>query len=187
MKWVPRPAIILVIALAIGAGGFAQAQTLTPGANLVIEGIPPISDDLVAKVAPYTEFRPSTLVAWHPAKPGVLILKPATNTEQLYFVASPGSEPEQWTDFPDAVAGATFQPKTGEYILFEKASDGDEVFRIFRMDIATRAVTPISTENERASPHRGIARAIASFTRRWQLTVKMPQEGRSPSCTLRTR
>ncbi|MBL0123074.1 MAG: S9 family peptidase [Betaproteobacteria bacterium] len=136
----------------MGAGGFAQAQTLTPGANLVIEGIPPISDDLVAKVAPYTEFRPSTLVAWHPAKPGVLILKPATNTEQLYFVASPGSEPEQWTDFPDAVAGATFQPKKGEYILFEKASDGDEVFRIFRMDIATRAVTPISTENERASP-----------------------------------
>ena len=59
--------------------------------------------------------------------------------------------PNSLTDFPDAVGGATFQPKKGEYILFEKGSGGNEVFRIYRMDLATKAVTPISDEKERAS------------------------------------
>ena len=129
----------------------AHAQFITPGSNLVIDGIPPISDELVAKVQAYTEFKPSGIVAWHPAKPGMLIRKRATNSNQLHYLASPGAVPEQITDFPDAVNGATFQPKKGEYILFNKASGGDEVFRIYRMDLASKTVTPISDEKERAA------------------------------------
>ena len=138
-------------ALAAAICGFAHAQYLTPGANLVIDGVPPIPDELVTRVQAYTEFKPSTLDAWHPAKPGVLIRKRAANSNQLHFVASPGGVPEQLTDFPDAVSGATFQPKKGEYILFQKSSGGDEVFRIYCLDLATRAVTPISDEKARAS------------------------------------
>ena len=36
-----------------------SAQFLTPGSNLVIEGVPPISNELVAKVQAYTDFKPS--------------------------------------------------------------------------------------------------------------------------------
>ncbi|MEP7154654.1 MAG: S9 family peptidase [Betaproteobacteria bacterium] len=130
--------------------GTTYAQNITPGTNLVIDGIPPISNELVAKVQAYTEFKPSAIVAWHPSKPGMLIRKRANNSNQLHFLASPGAVPEQLTDFPDAVNGATFQPKKGEYILFNKATGGDEVFRIYRMDLATKTVTPISDEKERA-------------------------------------
>ena len=145
-KWTGTAAL-----LAMAICGMARAQYLAPGPSLVIEGVPPIPDELVARVRAYTEFKPSSIVAWHPAKPGMLIRKRATNSVQLHYVASPGSVPEQLTDFPDAVTGATFQPKKGDYLLFEKSSGGNEAFRIYRMDLATRAVTPISDENERAS------------------------------------
>lgn len=128
----------------------AQAQFIKPGSNLVIDGIPPISEELVAKVHAYTDFKPSGIVAWHPAKPGMLIRKRATNSNQLHYLSAPGAAPEQLTDFPDAVNNASFQPKKGEYILFNKASGGDEVFRIYRMDLASKTVTPISDEKERA-------------------------------------
>ncbi len=136
---------------ALAICGFVQAQYLTPGANLVVDGVPPIADELVSKVQAYTEFKRADIVAWHPAKRGVLIRKRATHTDQLHYVASPGSVPEQLTDFPDAVRGASFQPKKGEYLLFEKGSGGNEVFRIYRLDLATKTVTPISDEKERAS------------------------------------
>lgn len=141
----------IATALALSVAPDAMAQFLTPGSNLVIEGVPPISTELVDKVQAYTEFKPSSIVAWHPSRPGVLIRKRASNSNQLHYVATPGGVPEQLTDFPDAVGNATFQPKRGEYLLFEKSSGGNEVFRIYRMDLATKAVTPISDERERAA------------------------------------
>ena len=141
----------IATALALSVAPYAMAQFLTPGSNLVIEGVPPISTELVDKVQAYTEFKPSSIVAWHPSRPGVLIRKRASNSNQLHYVATPGGVPEQLTDFPDAVGNATFQPKKGEYLLFEKSSGGNEVFRIYRMDLATKAVTPISDERERAA------------------------------------
>ena len=127
------------------------AQFIVPGSNLVVDGIPPIESALVDKVAAYTDFKPTGIVAWHPAKPGMLIRRRAGNANQLHYLASPGLQPEQITDFPDAVNGATFQPKKGEYILFNKATGGDEVFRIYRMDLASKVVTPVSDEKERAA------------------------------------
>ena len=140
-------AVVAVVAMA----GLAHAQFVIPGSNLVIDGVPPISNELVAKVQAYTEFKPSAIVAWHPAKPGILIRKRAANSNQLHYVASPGAIPEQMTDFVDAVSAASFQPKKGDYILFTKSHGGDEVFRIYRLDLATKSVTPISDEKERAS------------------------------------
>lgn len=129
----------------------AHAQFLKPGSNLVIDGIPPIPEEMIAKIAPYTEFRPAAMVAWHPTRPGMLVRMRAGNTNQLHYVDSPGAKPEQWTDFPDAVSSASFQPRKGEFILFEKGAGGNEVFRIYRMDLATKMVTPVSPDGERAN------------------------------------
>jgi dipeptidyl aminopeptidase/acylaminoacyl peptidase len=141
----------MLFAALLSAAIAAQAQFLKPGSNLVIDSIPPIPEEMIAKIAPYTEFRPAAMVAWHPAKPGMLVRVRAGNTNQLHYVESPGAKPEQWTDFPDAVSSATFQPKKGEFILFEKGAGGNEVFRIYRMDLATKVVTPISPDGERAN------------------------------------
>jgi len=131
----------------------AQAQFLTPAANLVVDGIPPIEVALTKSVEAYTEFRPSSIVAWHPARHAMLIrTRPiGGNSAQLHLIEKPGDKPLSITDFPDAVGGASFQPKKGEYILFERGAGGNEVFRIFRMDLSTKAISAVSPDNERAA------------------------------------
>lgn len=139
--------------------GVAHAQFLKPPDNLVIDGIPPISQALVAKVQAYTEFNPSCVVSWHPAQPTLLIRMRLHDTLQLHLVTTPGTKPVPITDFPEAVRGAWFQPRKGEYIVFEKANGGDDVFQLFRLDLATKTVTAISDANVSASPpawsHKG--------------------------------
>jgi dipeptidyl aminopeptidase/acylaminoacyl peptidase len=128
----------------------ANAQFITPASNLVIENIPPITEALTKKVEAYTQFKPSSIIAWHPIDGSILVRSRLNNSNQLHIIKSPGAKPESITDFQDAVSNASFQPKKGEYLLFERASGGDEVFRIYRMDLATKTVTPISPEGERA-------------------------------------
>jgi dipeptidyl aminopeptidase/acylaminoacyl peptidase len=128
----------------------AHAQYITPAANLVIENIPPIPEALTKKVEAYTQFKPSAIIAWHPTDGSILIRMRLNNSNQLHLVKSPGAKPEPLTDFQDAVSNATFQPKKGEYLLFARATGGDEVFRIYRMDLKSKTVTPISPEGERA-------------------------------------
>ena len=72
------------------------------------------------------------------------------NTTQVHRVTEPGAAPEPLTDFRDAVTGATYQPTTGEYFLFPRAEGGNETFRVYRYDVATKAVTPLTPDGERA-------------------------------------
>ena len=149
MNLFAKRALILVVAAA--AVTSAPAQFLKPADNLVIDGVPPISEELVKKVRAYTDFNPASIVSWHPVQSSLLIRTRLNNTLQLHLLSGPGMKPVPISDFPDAVNGASFQPGKGEYILFEKANGGDEVFQIFRLDLATKTVTAISDPNERAS------------------------------------
>ncbi len=127
-----------------------QAQFLRPPDNFVIDGVPPISEELVGRVQTYTDFKPSSVVAWHPTLQSMLIRTRINNTMQLQLVSAPGVKPVPVMDFPDGVSGASFQPHKGEYILFEKARRGNAAFQIYRLDIATKALTAISDSKQRA-------------------------------------
>lgn len=129
---------------------WAGAQFLAPGSDLVVDGIPPISTDLVARVQPYLEFTPTTLLAWHPAKPGMLVRKRTTKSSHLHYVASPGAIPERVKDLPDDADGALFQPKTGRHILFYRAADDKDERQILQMDFSTKAITSITGAKARA-------------------------------------
>jgi dipeptidyl aminopeptidase/acylaminoacyl peptidase len=141
---------MVLIALACASIFSAHAQFITPTSNLVIENIPPITEALTKKVEAYTQFKSSSIIAWHPTDGSILVRSRLNNSNQLHLVKSPGAKPEPLTDFQDAVSNASFQPRKGDYLLFERANGGDEVFRIYRMDFATKTVTPISPEGERA-------------------------------------
>ena len=141
----------LIPLIAALAATSAHAQFLKPADNFVIDGLPPISEELVAKVKAYTDFNSSSIVAWHPTQSALLIRSRLKNTQQLHLVSGPGMKPLPITDFADAVSAASFQPKKGDYLLFQKASGGDEVFQIYRLDLASKMVTAISDAKERAS------------------------------------
>ena len=142
-----RRLFVAVVSLLISS---AHAQFLVPNENLVVDGIPPISIETVEKISAFGSFSSASMAAWHPAQNAMLIRALGKSTTQLFMQIKPGASPEPLTDFPDAVAGATFRPKTGDYIIFQKARDNDEAFQLFRMDLAAKVVVPISDANERA-------------------------------------
>ena len=92
----------------------AQSGFVTPGDNLIVEGIPKIPSALAERVARYTESRSAGLASWHPTRREILISTRFGDTPQLHLVKMPGGARTQLTFFPERVAGASFKPKTGD-------------------------------------------------------------------------
>jgi dipeptidyl aminopeptidase/acylaminoacyl peptidase len=147
-----RALVLLASTLLVFEGAFAQGDVVTPPPALIVDGIPSIPAELAAKLDPYGEFRPHGMLSWHPQRREMLVRRRLNATNQVHVVAEPGTAPRPLTDFPDAVGNAAYQPTTGDYFLFARGEGGNEVFRIYREDVATKAVTPLSPEGVRAAP-----------------------------------
>jgi dipeptidyl aminopeptidase/acylaminoacyl peptidase len=140
---------LLAAALLAAFQAAAQEDVLEPNANLIVDGLPPIPMEVMRKVAPYNDFKPSRLFSWHPIRREILVGHRLKNTMQVHRVPEPGAALEPVTDFRDAIPNAAWQPTTGEYFIFPRAEGGNETFRAYRFDWATRAVTPLSPEGVR--------------------------------------
>jgi dipeptidyl aminopeptidase/acylaminoacyl peptidase len=143
-------ALALLASTLLAFHGAVAQDIVTPPPALIVDGIPPIPAELAKKLNPYGEFRPHGMLSWHPTKREILIRRRLNATNQVHVVADPGAAPQPLTDFPDAVGNAAYQPTTGEYFLFSRGEGGNEVFRIYREDVATKAVTALSPEGVRA-------------------------------------
>jgi dipeptidyl aminopeptidase/acylaminoacyl peptidase len=124
---------------------------LTPGDNLVIDGVPTIPADLPEQVGRYTESRTATLQDWHPTRAEMLITTRFGDTNQLHQVAQPGGARTQLTFFPDRVESASFEPTKGEYLIFHKGTGGAEFFQNYRYDLATGDITLLTDGKSRNS------------------------------------
>ncbi len=130
----------LAMAAEAAAEPAAAAAVLAPNPNLLVQGIPAIPQALAAEVARYTDFRGHSFVDWHPSKREMLVSHRAAggNTSQLFSLAAPVggklSEPRKLTDAADPVSRASFEPKQGRYIVFERANGGDEVAQLYRLN-----------------------------------------------------
>lgn len=152
----------------------AQTQTkqppaITPGDNLVVEGIPPIPTSIAEKVERYTNFRSASLASWHPKRREMLISTRFADTPQVHLVKFPLGSRQQLTFFPERVGGASFQPTKGNYFIFSKDTAGNEFNQNYRYDLATGDVTLLTDGKSRNS--RGIwsnkgDRMIYTSTRR---------------------
>src|SRR2546423_1186070 len=106
----------------------AQPDTITPGENLVTQGIPSIPASLAQVVDRYTNFRAASLEDWHPSKRALLIGTRFGDTAQIHAVEFPGGARTQLTFFADPVNGGSYQPGAGEYFVFSKATGGNPVY-----------------------------------------------------------
>ena len=134
------------------SGGAASAvEALAPNANLVVQGIPPIPMSLVRQAAKYTDFRGHSFVDWHPTKREMLVShRPAGgSTVQLFRIPNPMAAPEPLTDFADPVRSASFEPRRGDYLVFERGSGGNEAYQLYRLDLASKKVTPLTDPDQR--------------------------------------
>jgi dipeptidyl aminopeptidase/acylaminoacyl peptidase len=108
---------------------------VTPNANLVVQGIPPVPQSLADAIGRYNDFRGHAFSDWHPTQREMLVShrKAGANTAQIFRVTTPLTDGEQLTDGIDPVARATYEPRTGQYIVFERATGGNEVAQIYRL------------------------------------------------------
>lgn len=130
------------------------ADTLTPPASLVLDGVPPIPKTIEEEVGRYTESRAASFADWHPAKSEMLILTRFADTNQVHLVTHPGGARTQLTFFADRVENATFDPKAGAFFLFSKSAGGNEFYQTYRYDFATGDVTLLTDGKSRNSSPR---------------------------------
>ena len=142
--------VAAALAATAALASHAEGEFLVPPASLALDGIPPIPAEIAAKTAPYTDFRPATLLDWHPQRREILVRLRHGNSDQLHRVAEPGTAPEPLTDHPDAVSIGRYEPRAGDWMLFTRATGGDEVYRIHRLDPASGRAVPVSPEGRRA-------------------------------------
>jgi len=104
-----------------------------------------VPQSLADAVARYNDFRGHGFVDWHPTRREMLVShrKAGANTAQLFRVAAPMAEGEQLTDGIDPVSRASYEPRTGRYIVFERATGGNEVAQLYRLPLDTAGAQPV--------------------------------------------
>jgi len=138
----PAAAVLARLLLAgPGAAQPGQPAVLTPGDNLVAQGVPAIPASLAAEVRRYTESRPASFMDWHPTRREVLIRTRFGNVAQVHRVAMPMGARTQLTFFDEPVDGAVYEPRAGESFLFLKDVGGNEFDQIYRYDVADGRIT----------------------------------------------
>lgn len=133
----------------VEVAGVVKSRVLEAGPQLVVQGVPAIPLELVEAVKKYTETKPVFASNWHPLKREILVGKRAGNATQVHLLAAPLGTLKQLTDFPDPVGGGNWNPKTGDYFLFSKATGGNEISQLYRYDVATGQITRLTTDDKK--------------------------------------
>lgn len=133
----------------VSPGLLAQGEVVLPPPAIVVDGVPPISADIAQGARPYGEFTPHGMLSWHPLRREILVRRRHNDTLQVHRVSEPGAAPVALTDYRDAVGGGEYQPGKGESFIFTRGAGGNEVFRLYRHDVAKRSAAPLSPEGER--------------------------------------
>lgn len=146
-----RVRIFVAILVAVSAFSPAQDRTITPGSNLVIDGIPPVPASIADAVSRYTEFRSAGLLSWHPTKREMLVSTRFSDATQIHHVAMPGGARTQMTFFRERVGGASYHPRSGAFFVFSKDVGGGEWYQNYRYDTGTGEITLLTDGKSRNS------------------------------------
>ena len=132
-RGVARSHLALALAVALLAGCAVAPAVVAPNADLTTEGIAPIPAALAAKTAAYTEFKPTSVVGWHPTRNELIVARRATNTAQLHAVAAPGASLVQRTDFPEPVRFGLYLPREPDTLVFMRDRGGNEQRQVYKL------------------------------------------------------
>jgi dipeptidyl aminopeptidase/acylaminoacyl peptidase len=133
----------------------ANTPRLAPGPQLRAEGLPPIPR-LPRAEAPAA--RSLRFVDWHPQRAEMLVVAGGGNesagTPQLHRLREPGARPQPLTRERHAVQRALWEPRSGAYLVYSRDTDGDEAWRLFRLDPEGReAPVPLTPAHLRVADY----------------------------------
>ena len=141
-------------ALSFAQGGKAAdvkasvIKRVVPPEALVMENMPSIPIEIAEATKKYTEVIPVGGGSWHPVRREMLAVKRAGNVAQVHMLKSPLGEVKQLTDFPDPVGGGNWEPNTGKYFVFFKATGGNEIAQLHRYDVDSGTITRLTTNDK---------------------------------------
>jgi dipeptidyl aminopeptidase/acylaminoacyl peptidase len=147
----PSASVSAKTAVATGTAQATAAAFVVPNPNLTLVGMPRIEQLIADRAAKYSDFRAKSFRSWHPDGKSMLIGYREMNTSQIWTLDTPMGELKQLTDFPEPVRGASFEPKTGKYVIFGRDAGGSEAVQIYRMDLPSKAVTQLTDPTQRHS------------------------------------
>lgn len=119
--------------------------------NRTVEGVPEISDELINRVAQYSNIRSAFHLSWHPSRDSLLISTRLGDTNQLHLVSQPLGTRTQITFYREPVSSGQFSPvKDSNSLLFSRDMGGDENYQIFHLNLndgKTAQLTPSGSRN----------------------------------------
>jgi dipeptidyl aminopeptidase/acylaminoacyl peptidase len=160
---------LLLLAVVLCTGCFAQDAVIAPNQNLILENIPPVPASIAERADRYTNYRSAITFGWHPERREILIGTRFGDTQQVHQIAMPMGARTQMTFFADRVADASYPPHSGAYFLFRKDVGGGEWYQIYRFDTASGAITLLTDGKSRNEDFRwsnGGDRIVYGSTRR---------------------
>jgi len=143
----PMRVFIVLLMLA----SFAHAEAVKAPANIVSRGMPALSAERAAKLAPYLKVRPLRFQDWHPTEHTMLITRRPANGQvtQLHVVNKPKGKPVPLTDGKEPVRSAEYHPKDGNRILFLRDAGGSEKYQVFHLNVAAKKTTMLTDGKHR--------------------------------------
>lgn len=99
--------------------------------QLTAQGIPSFTrhQTLAQLDAPAWKF-----LGWHPVQREMLVLAAVRGVQQLHRLRAPGANLEPLTTGSQSVSDAQWEPHSGRYAVLTRDFNGDEAFRLYRID-----------------------------------------------------
>lgn len=145
--------IVIVIFITAPLTGLAVERRIE--GNRTLEGVPDISDQLINRVAQYSNIRSAFHLSWHPSGDSLLISTRLADTNQLHLVSQPLGVRTQLTFYREPVTSGQFSPaKESNSLLFSRDIGGDENYQIFYFNLndgKTAQLTPSGSRNSAIS------------------------------------
>jgi dipeptidyl aminopeptidase/acylaminoacyl peptidase len=119
--------------------------------TLLLEGTPPIPDDLRASVEPYLHTRSAALADLSDDGKQILVETRFGETSQIHLLRTPGGARTQLTFRAEPVRSATFVPGKSTDVIFVSDRGGDEKAQLFRLERRSGNATMLTDGKARNS------------------------------------
>jgi dipeptidyl aminopeptidase/acylaminoacyl peptidase len=143
-----RVLLTIFLVSCIAAVGLAAPERIERG-SLVLEDVPEIPAEIMARLEQYQNTRAATFASWlHDG--GVLISTRFGDTDQIHQVRSPMGARTQLTFFPEPVREAAVSPDPAQQgFAYTRDVGGNEFFQLYWFDFASGASRLLSDGRSR--------------------------------------
>ena len=149
MPRILTPFLSLVVLLPIALGAPPSAAAEGSASNLVLDGIPAIPEDLVARLTQYESSRWASMRSLSDDASQILVTTRLGDTGQVFLVDHAGGARQQITFRREPSKSPDFIPGSSRSFLFRGDIGGNEQNQIFRFDMDTGITTQLTQSETR--------------------------------------